>query len=232
MTVVATDTARLSNVLKYEFDPSGATCREVVTAYEASEKTYKPGTILGRFLSGGTAAAVAAAANTGDGAMGAITVGAAASKGIYTLKIVAAAANAGSFTVTGPNGEFVGLGTVAVAFSGGGLSFTLADGAADFVVGDTLAITVAGTEKYKILTATAVDGSADFAGMVIGDVMGDAGDFTVAATTDTTVLILARGPAKVAKESLDLDATVNTAAEKANLYAQMSAVGIHAVDQV
>ncbi len=89
-----------------------------------------------------TAAAVAGSGNTGNGAMGAVTVTAGAKPGVYVLEITAAAANAGAFRVTDPTGIFVDDGDVAAAFSAGGLAFTLADGATDFVVGDTFAITV------------------------------------------------------------------------------------------
>lgn len=232
MTVVATDSARLSNVVKHEYEPGLGWCREKVTAYEASLTTYQVGTVLGRFLTGGSATSTANAGNSGDGTMGTVTVGALAKTGIYNLRIVAAALNAGTFEVTDPSGEYVGQGTVAVAFNAGGLSFTLADGANDFVVGDGFIITVSGTEKYKVMKATAIDGSANFAGLVIADGAGDAGEFSVAATTDTPVLILKRGPAIVGKESLVLDATVNTTAEKAQLYAEMAAVGILVNDVV
>jgi hypothetical protein len=117
------------------------------------------GAVLGKTVSTGTAAATAGT-NTGNGAMGAITVAGGAKTGAYQLKITKAAANAGDFEVTGPNGELVGLGTVGVAFAGGGLAFTLADGATDFVVGDTFAIDLtAVTEKYKLATRDATDGS-------------------------------------------------------------------------
>jgi hypothetical protein len=90
-----------------------------------------------------SASAAAGGSNTGNGTMGAITVGDSAQPGDYVLKITEAATNAGDFQVVDPAGDVVGNGTVAVAFSGGGLSFTLADGSTDFAVGDTFTITVA-----------------------------------------------------------------------------------------
>ena len=232
MTVVATDSARLSNLVKHEYEPGLGFCREKVTAYEAALTTYKVGTVLGRYLVDGSATSAANAGNTGTGTMGTVTVGALAKKGIYNLRVVATSSGAGTFVVTDPDGKYVGQGTVAVAFNAGGLSFTLADGTPDFALGDGFIITVDGTEKYKVMKATAIDGSANFAGIVIADGAGDAGEFSVAATTDTTVLILKRGPALIGKENLVLDATVNTAAEKAQLYAEMAAVGILANDVV
>lgn len=116
------------------------------------------GAVLGKIATG--AASSVAGTNTGNGVMGAITVGALAQAGAYILRVTAAAVNAGSFQVTDPQGDVVGIGTVAQAFSGGGLSFTLADGAVDFAVGDTFTITVAaGSGKYTLSLSAAADGS-------------------------------------------------------------------------
>lgn len=230
--LVATETKRLGDVLKYEFEREMGFCRKAVTAYESGAKTYTPGTVLGKTLVSGSAAAVAGASNTGNGTMGAITVSAHAKIGQYTLRITVASSNAGAFELLNSSGSVIGTGNVASAFVGNGLAFTLADGSADFIVGDTFTITVTGTEKYKILENTASDGSAAFAGIYIGASNGLGIDTSVAATTDTTVLILERGPALVAKEGLTLGASINTAAEKAALYAQMAAVGIIAEAQI
>jgi hypothetical protein len=84
--------------------------------------------------------------------------------------------------------------------------------------------------KYKILEATAVDGSQNFAGIYIGKPDGD-NKQTIAATTDTSVTILFRGPAGVGKSYLVFGASVDTAPELAAVYAQMEAVGIQVLDQ-
>jgi len=91
---------------------------------------------------------------------------------------------------------------------------------------------VSGTEKYKILENTASDGSNVFAGIYIGGPLGAFGDTSVSATTDTTVLILERGPAIVAKNALTLGASIDTTPEKDAIYAQMAAVGIIAEAQI
>lgn len=225
MTVIATDSKRKSNLVKHEYEPSLAFCREVLTAYEAAEATYKVGTVLGRFLADGAATAAAASGNTGDGAMGSITVTGAAKLGVYTLRITKATANAGDFNVYDPTGALIGEGTVAVAFSEGGLAFTLADGT-DYAVGDTIYISVTGTEKVKVCKATATDGSQVPYAVVVGDSYGVDHDFTVAATTDTKVLAIVRGPALLAKTELVLDATINTTAEKNAVYAALAAKNI------
>lgn len=230
--LIATESQRLGAVLKYEFEREMGFCRKAVTAYESGAKTYTPGTVLGKTLVSGSAAAVAGAGNTGNGTMGTITVSSHAKVGQYVLRITVASSNAGAFELLNANGSVIGTGNVASAYVGNGLAFTLADGSTDFIVGDTFVITVTGTEKYKILENTASDGSAAFAGIYIGTSLGLGIDTSVAATTDTTVLILERGPAMVAKEGLTLGASINTAAEKAALYAQMAAVGIIAEAQI
>lgn len=220
MTVLFTDTNRISNLVKHEHWPETGFCRKSVTAFEATAKTYAVGTVLGKVIADGTATAAADAGNTGDGAMGAITVTAGAVVGKYRLVITTAAANAGTFVVVDPNGRMLGAGTVAVAYSDSGLAFTLADGAADFVVGDAFTITVAGDYEYKIAVQTATDGS-DVAAAVVLE------DKAVAATTDTAVLTLVKGPAEISKDALVLDATYNLDAEKQVVYDALEALGIN-----
>lgn len=98
-----------------------------------------------------TAAATAGSSNTGNGTMGAITVTAGAKKGTYQLVITEPGANAGVFELTDPDGNFVDNGTVGVAFSAGGLAFTLADGATDFVAGDSFSILTTFTANTTFL---------------------------------------------------------------------------------
>lgn len=97
------------------------------------------------------ASAAALGVNTGNGTFSAITAAAPLQPGEYVLTITEPAANAGAFTVEGPDGVQIGDGTVGVAFAAGGLGFTLADGATDFVAGDSFKITVAG-EKFLGIT--------------------------------------------------------------------------------
>ena len=51
--ILATDTKRLSNVLKHEYAPEYAYCRQVVTVNEAAAKTYAVGTVLGKVTADG-----------------------------------------------------------------------------------------------------------------------------------------------------------------------------------
>lgn len=223
MTLIATSVHTLSNAVKHEYGADYAYNREAVTVNDTAG-TIAVGTVLGKYITGGTAAAVADTGNTGTGTVGTITVTAPAKVGAYRLVIVAAATNAGTFIVTDPSGRTVGAGTVAVAFSKGGLAFTLAD-ATDFVVGDAFTITVAGTYKYKRAVQTATDGTAD-AAAVVWEAK------TILGSTDTTMIAMTRGPAGISKGGLVLDASYDTDAEKAIVYASLEAKGIQCLTTI
>src|SRR5574343_372034 len=217
MAGIATSTPLFSNVVKAELFPEIAYCREVVTL-NGPAATLQVGTVLGKTLVSGTGT-VTAGTNTGNGTFGTVTVGGTAQVGTYTVKIIKAATNAGDFRVSDPQCDVVGIGTVGVAYSAGGLSFTIADGATDFVVGDSWTIDVAGTVKYKASIQTATDGTAVADAIVIQET-------TAALNTDTKVLVLTRGPAAVSKDALILDASYDLATEKAAVYASLEAKGI------
>lgn len=91
----------------------------------------------------GTPTSAAGGSNTGDGTMTQNAVAGAPKAGTFTLTCTAAATDAGTFSVVDPDGFTVGTVTV----GGGstevaGLDITIADGSADFVVGDTFTIEV------------------------------------------------------------------------------------------
>ena len=44
----ATDTFRFSHLVKHEYEPNFAYCRDVLVANEAGARTYAVGTVLGR----------------------------------------------------------------------------------------------------------------------------------------------------------------------------------------
>lgn len=182
----------------------------------ASGQNLGVGTVLGKVVTAGTGTATAGT-NTGNGAMGAITVGAGAVAGTYTLKIIKAVSNAGDFELIDPYGDVVGIGAVAAAFSGGGLSFTLADGSSDFVVGDTFKIVVTAiTEKWYALAPTATDGSQRAAGILYAD--------TDATSADTNATIVTRY--EVVNYNLLVWPNGITAAQKATAVRQLDALGI------
>jgi len=140
-------------------EANGQLSREQVTL-AASQGALVAGTVLGKKTKAGTASAAAFSGNTGNGTMGSITVGAGAKVGVYKLVMIEPGSNVGTFTVEDPDGVIIGRGAVASAFSAGGLAFTLADGATDFIAGDGFDITVAaGANTYAVYDNTATDGS-------------------------------------------------------------------------
>lgn len=118
-------------------------CKAVAAVNAGDDVFYTSTGTLTNVIGARTATAVADEGNTGNGAMGAITVSGDLPNGDYTLKIIKAASGAGEFTVSDANGNLIGVGNVATAFSQNGLAFTLADDT-DFVVGDVIVITVTG----------------------------------------------------------------------------------------
>lgn len=137
-------------------EANGSRSREEVTIL--SGEVLKAGHVLGVVAIGGATPA-AVAGNTGDGTMGTVTVGA-AKAGVYRVTFIEPATDLGRFIVEDPDGVNVGAGVVGTAFTGGGLSFTIADGATDFVSGDAFTITIAaGSGKYKEYDPTNTDGS-------------------------------------------------------------------------
>lgn len=128
----------------------------------ANEGALSKGAVLGKISKGSIA--IAAGTNTGDGEAGAITAKAKAKVGVYTLRCITAASNAGVFAVFDPDGYRLDDLTVAVAYDNGHFGVTIGDGDADFIVGDSFTVTVAGGAnggKYKLVDSTAVDGSQD-----------------------------------------------------------------------
>lgn len=226
MAIVSTETARLSNVVKQELWPELGYTREVVTVRESAAKSYVPGTVLG-VVTSGTATPAAKAGNAANtGTIASATASAGAKDGVYVITITAAATNAGTFSVTDPDGLALPDGTVAVAYSAGGLAFTVSDGTQDFIVGEGFTITVSeGFGEYKIAVETATDGSKAAAAIVIDTQ-------TIAANTDTQVLVMTRGPASVSKSGLVLDTTYNNATKLNTVYAALEAKGIQVRDAV
>jgi hypothetical protein len=96
--------------------------------------------------------------------------------------------------------------------------------AATLAVG-TVVGKVTATGKYKVSIETAVDGSEVAAGIVVVEK-------AVAASTDTNVVIMNRGPASVNKAGLVLDATYDDATKKGVVYASLEAVGIQVLNAV
>lgn len=194
-------------------EANGTLSRELVTLVTGNN--LGAGTVLGK-ITMGAATPAAVAGNTGTGTIGAVTVSAGAKPGVYKLTIVEPASNAGTFIVEDPDGINIGSGTVAVAFSAGGLAFTLAD-ATDFIAGDQFTITVAaGSGKYGALTLASVTGLAAAVAVLYDDVD--------ATSADKPAVVHARD-CEVAAAQLTWPAGITTDQKTAAL-AQLAAVGI------
>jgi len=130
------------------------------------------GTLIAMITAANATIATADVGNTGNGVMGTVTTSSAAVSGIYVLTITEVAANGGLFEVVDPLGSLVGAGSVGAAFDAGGLSFTLADGTADFIVGDvfTLAVTAALGEYRAYDDAGTDDGRRAASGILYASV--------------------------------------------------------------
>lgn len=112
---------------------------------------YKTGTatdyrdllrILRRFITGRAQPATPSYTGTGNGQLTAVEPGIGAPSETWTLTCTAAAANAGTFSVTGSVSGAQAAATVGVAYSTSLIAFTLTDGAADFQVGDQFTVAV------------------------------------------------------------------------------------------
>ncbi|HCE6437163.1 TPA: head decoration protein [Pseudomonas aeruginosa] len=116
-------------------EANGSRSRENIVITAGSGRLVA-GTLIAPITAANALTATAAAGNTGDGTVGATVVTSAAISGTYVLEITEAGANGGKFEVVDPQGRQVGTGQVGQVFTGGGIGFTLSDGATDFVVGD------------------------------------------------------------------------------------------------
>lgn len=154
--------------------------------------------------------------NTGTGTVGAITVTASAKPGTYKVVFGVAASNKGNFIVEDPDGIIVGQGDATVAFSGGGLAFTISDDT-DFVAGDGFDIVVAaGSGKWTQFNQDASTGAQQAVGILFDDVD--------ATTADTPALVIVRQAEVIGSKLIwpsDIDAGEKTAA-----LAHLAAIGI------
>ncbi|HYD30028.1 MAG TPA: head decoration protein [Azospirillaceae bacterium] len=212
--VVYTEPAHAGEFIVSE--ANGTQSREGITLL--SGQSYKAGAVLGK-ITYGSAAAAAVAGGTGNGTLtldATTPVLAGAKVGVYTVACIAAAANSGTFRVTDPDGFVLGDVDVGATFSND-VKFVIADGSADFVVGDKFSVTVSeGSGKYREWNPANTDGSQTVAGVLF-----DAVDATSA---DAQGVAIARN-AEVVKASLVWFSGA-TDSQKAAGVAQMAAKGV------
>lgn len=113
---------------------------------------------------------VSAITGSGDGTVTEYALsatGAPAKVGTYTLTCVSAVTNGGVFKLVDPDGEVVaqditippGAGNN-IVFTGGGMTFKITDGTADFAAGDFFTLTMtAGSKLIPVTDAATADGS-------------------------------------------------------------------------
>lgn len=183
----------------------------------AASQTLVPGQLISKKLVGALAvAATAAAGNTGNGAVGSLTVDANAPLGVYVLTIIEPGANAGTYSLEGPDGVELAPGKVAVAYNGP-INFTLADGSTDFVAGDTFEIEV--TQDAAVEQYVAWDGVLDVSGLAF--------DHVVTGVGETEAAVAITGDAEVNSNLLTyFDGA--TLADKVEGRAQLRRLGIKA----
>jgi len=215
---VLSEANTLGDVLKYE--APNLYSREAVTVLAGSgaDRVLAVGTVIGR-RTRSTVTVTAGAGNTGDGVatLAAPALGATAEAGTYALTCIAAAANAGTFEVLTPKGYRLPDLTVGQAYAGDHINLTIADGAADFVVGDMFTVAVSGDDKVVALDPTAVDGTQEAAGIIAAEVTAPDG-------VDTNGVAIVRD-AIVADHALVWPAGI-TQPEKDAATAQLKSAGI------
>ena len=165
------ESTTLGDVLKCE--APNLYSREAVTvlAGDGEDRMLKVGSAIAR-RTRSTVTVTADEGNTGDGeaTLSDPALGALAEAGIYRLACITAGADGGTFQVLSPRGYVLPNLAVGTAYEGGHLNLTVADGAADFAVGDTFTIEVSGDGKVVGLDPTAVDGTAEAVGIAAFDV--------------------------------------------------------------
>lgn len=189
--------------------------RDRVTVLSGQKLT--PGTVLGAVTLG--AATMTAFANNagGTGAAAAVTVSQGAKPGTHKIVIIEPGTNAGVFEHEDPDGVIVKTGIVGQAYSGGGLAFTIPDGATDFISGEGFTIVVAaGSGKVRAIDFASAVGADAAMGILFEAVDATAGDLPGVAVVRAQ---------EVAAAALTWPAGATTNQKNAAL-AQLKAIGI------
>lgn len=204
------------------YDPSDGVFTRKQGLLAAGSGIVAAGLVLAALLFGGAATVAPLGTNVGNGSIGAVVVGGAAQEGDYRVIVVEPAANSGAFIVEDPAGHTIGHGTIGVAFSAGGLTFTLADGATDFAAGDCLVISVTGAVKYVPFDPTATNG-AHLAAAIMWSGVRDA------TAADARAVFNVRGPMMVQENELDWGPGVTTSTQRRSALARLAQRGILSV---
>lgn len=149
------------------------------------------GGVVAKMTAGSAVSVAKTGGNTGDGTLtldATTPVLADAKTGVYQVRLTAAAVNGGTFTVTDPEGAV--LGTVAVGATwSSGVKFVIADGAADFIVGDGFDITVsAASGRWGWFDPAASDGRNAAKGLLLYPVDATDAEVEVACVVSSVVV--------------------------------------------
>ena len=155
------------------------------------------------------------ASGTGDGVVGAVTLGNAAEPGVYVLTCITTGSNAGTFSVRTPSGGYLPNLTVAQAYTSSHINLTVADGGTDWGSGAVIHVTVTAGE-YTELAPAEDDGSQIAAGVLW--------DNTNATEADVACVVIRRN-AEVKADALTWPAGI-TEGQKSTAIAQLNELGI------
>lgn len=169
------------------------------------------GAVIGQLKTG----AGAKISGTGDGTIGAVTLGPDAEVGVYVLTGKSEVSNAGTFSVRTPSGQALPDLTVAAAYASTHINLTVADGANDWDIGDIIHVTVTGGD-YSVLNPAGTDGTQHAAGILYAGID--------ASAADTICCVIARS-CEVNANELTWPGSI-TAAQKAVATNQLNARGI------
>ncbi|MCO7569376.1 head decoration protein [Pseudomonas chlororaphis] len=137
----------------------------------------KRGTVLGQ-QTVNPVQATPGTGNTGNGTLGAISVGSAVETGIYSLL----ATSATVFKVTNPEGVVLGNATAGTPFTSAEIALTITAGATAFVAGDRFTVNVFdAVGAYVACVRTATDGSQTPIAILVDDTDASDGPATAGA---------------------------------------------------
>lgn len=159
----------LDEIIKDELPGRMSREEVVILAGSGTARKLKLGQVVGKRTLG-AATAAADANNTGNGTVGAVSLGAKALVGNYVLTCIEAIENGGVFKVIAPDGDRLDDLSVGQAYSTDHINLTVADGTTDWAVGDKITVSVAaGDGKVIGLDLSADNGSQIAYGIMIAD---------------------------------------------------------------
>lgn len=162
---------KISDVVMYEEDnlySRDALASAVFTYTGGGLQEGGCGMVVAR-KSAGAVTAVSRSGNTGNGVLGTWTLSTGVRVGVYRAVALEPVTNLGTFALYGPDGNYINRITVGTAYAGAGVAGTIADGATDWIAGDTIDITVAPATVQDIVpwVPSASDGSDEVLGIML-----------------------------------------------------------------